>query len=112
MTSPHRLTKDQVEELQGRLEKERSRLLGVLRATGPTAPQIDQMSEVEERAQRTAEQTHDLELEERERPLLAEVERALAKIPQGTYGLSETSGEPIPYRRLAAVPWARQDVEA
>jgi RNA polymerase-binding transcription factor DksA len=48
---------------------------------------------------------------ERERALLAEVERALAKLDQGTYGVSEKTGAPITYERLAAMPWARHDVE-
>jgi len=109
-TTKSTLTREQVEALRRRLEEERTRILRVLQAAGPTAPQADQVSEVEEAAQRTAEQTHDLELEGRERPLLAEVERALAKLDQGTYGVSEASGHPIPYERLAALPWAREDV--
>jgi DnaK suppressor protein len=102
------LTNEQVEELHRRLEEERTRILRVLQTTGPAAPQADQVTELEEAAQRTTERTHDLELEGRERPLLAEVERALEKIHQGKYGVSETSGNPIPYERLAAMPWARQ----
>ncbi len=39
-----------------------------------------------------------------------EVERALAKLQDGRYGVSEKSGAPIPYARLAAVPWARTAV--
>ena len=49
----------------------------------------------------------DLEIERRERQLLAEVERARGKLELGGYGVSEKSGLPIPYRRLAALPWAR-----
>ena len=37
---------------------------------------------------------------------LAIVERALQKIEEGTYGLSDVSGEPIPRGRLEAVPEA------
>jgi DnaK suppressor protein len=37
---------------------------------------------------------------------LARVERALEKIQQGTYGLSDVSGKPIPIERLAAIPEA------
>jgi DnaK suppressor protein len=37
---------------------------------------------------------------------LARVERALAKIEAGTYGLSDVSGLPIPRDRLEAVPEA------
>jgi RNA polymerase-binding transcription factor DksA len=46
-----------------------------------------------------------------DRALLAEVERALAKLQTGRYGTSEASGEPIGLRRLEAVPWARYTVD-
>jgi DnaK suppressor protein len=42
---------------------------------------------------------------------LAIVERALKKIEEGTYGLSDVSGEPIPRGRLEAVPEAIRTVE-
>ena len=40
---------------------------------------------------------------------LGDVERALQKIEEGTYGLSDESGEPIPRGRLEAVPEAITD---
>jgi DnaK suppressor protein len=42
---------------------------------------------------------------------LAIVERALQKVEEGTYGLSDVSGEPIPRGRLEAVPEAIRTVE-
>lgn len=42
---------------------------------------------------------------------LAEIERALEKIAEGTYGLSDESGEPIPRARLEAKPEALRTVE-
>jgi DnaK suppressor protein len=42
---------------------------------------------------------------------LGEVDRALRKIEEGTYGLSDESGEPIPRGRLEAVPEAARTVE-
>ncbi|HEU4848183.1 MAG TPA: TraR/DksA C4-type zinc finger protein [Rubrobacteraceae bacterium] len=42
---------------------------------------------------------------------LAIVERAMQKIEEGTYGLSDVSGEPIPRGRLEAVPEAIRTVE-
>ncbi len=42
---------------------------------------------------------------------LGEVDRALEKIEEGTYGLSDDSGEPIPRGRLEAVPEAIRTVE-
>ena len=42
---------------------------------------------------------------------LGEVDRALQKIEDGTYGLSDDSGEAIPRGRLEAVPEALRTVE-
>ena len=49
---------------------------------------------------------------ERDRVTLVRIERALAKLERGEdYGVSEASGEPIGFRRLDAVPWARLTIE-
>jgi len=104
------LTKDQLDELRRRLERERTRILGVLGATPPTSSQPDQVTEIEEAAQRETERAHALQVQARERALLAEVERALAKLASGRYGVGEQTGDPIPYERLAAIPWAREPV--
>jgi DnaK suppressor protein len=37
---------------------------------------------------------------------LREVNQALERIAQGTYGVSVVSGKPIPLERLEALPWA------
>ena len=46
-----------------------------------------------------------------ERSQLARVNRALSKLENGTYGLSDITGEPIPVARLEALPWATTNVE-
>ena len=43
--------------------------------------------------------------------MLAKVNRALAKIDEGTYGLSDIDGTPIPEARLEALPYANLTVE-
>jgi DnaK suppressor protein len=43
--------------------------------------------------------------------LLAQVGRALQRMDEGTYGLSEISGRPIPLDRLEALPWATTTVD-
>jgi RNA polymerase-binding transcription factor len=43
---------------------------------------------------------------------LQSVERALQKIEEGTYGICDDTGEPIPRGRLEAVPEALYTVEA
>ncbi len=49
------------------------------------------------------------ELESRE---LAQVEEALARMSEGTYGICEASGRPIPLARLQALPYATLCIEA
>ena len=42
---------------------------------------------------------------------LAALERAEARLAEGTYGLSVVSGKPIPDERLAAIPTAERTVD-
>lgn len=49
------------------------------------------------------------ELESRE---LAQVEEALARMNDGTYGICEATGKPIPLARLQALPYATLCIEA
>lgn len=46
-----------------------------------------------------------------ERALLAQVLRALKRIENGTYGKCVNCGQPIPEKRLEAIPWAERDVK-
>lgn len=45
-------------------------------------------------------------LEEGAQQTLEQIERALARIDDGTYGTCERCGKPIPEERLRARPWA------
>ncbi|HVB75154.1 MAG TPA: TraR/DksA C4-type zinc finger protein [Ktedonobacteraceae bacterium] len=45
-----------------------------------------------------------------EQALLTEVNQALQRIEQGTYGQCVDCGRPIPEKRLEAIPWAARDV--
>ena len=57
------------------------------------------------------EQEFVLGLMDGERRLLHEIDDALVRIEEGTYGICEGTGEPIPKARLEAQPWARYCVE-
>ena len=52
------------------------------------------------------EREHELALTHNTRELLAQTERALARIEEGTYGTCESCGEPIGKARLQAFPRA------
>lgn len=43
--------------------------------------------------------------------LLTEVQRAIERIDTGTYGKCVECGQPIPEKRLEALPWAARDVK-
>jgi RNA polymerase-binding transcription factor DksA len=88
--------------LQSRLLQE----AGVLRAAGRDPLEPHSLSEADSA---TDEFDHDLALGElsAETDLLYEVNEALRRIHDGSYGVCGQSGRPIPPARLRAVPWAR-----
>jgi RNA polymerase-binding protein DksA len=57
------------------------------------------------------EQEFALGLMDGERKLLREIDEAMERVEQGTYGICEGTGKPIPKARLEAQPWARYCVE-
>jgi DnaK suppressor protein len=59
----------------------------------------------------TFEQDFTLGLMSSERKIVAEIIAALKRIQDGTYGICEGTGKPIPKTRLEASPWARYCVE-
>ncbi len=50
-------------------------------------------------------------LMQQHRDRLTDIEQALERMKQGRYGISEQSGEPIPFERLHLVPWARTTID-
>jgi DnaK suppressor protein len=53
--------------------------------------------------------SHLAEIESRE---LAKIEEALERMREGTYGVCEVTGKPIPLARLQALPYATMRIEA
>ena len=98
--------------LRSRLESERKHLLQELEQLLASAHPTDERREGspfgkrEEEATETSELEKRLALEKRTRGLLAEVEHALQKFEQGTYGLCDKCGQPILPERLEALPQA------
>ena len=52
-----------------------------------------------------------LRLGERESRIVADIDQALLRMDEGTYGTCQRCGKEIPERRLEAVPTARYDAE-
>ena len=57
------------------------------------------------------ERERDLALSAQARDAVAEIDAALVRIMDGTYGYSVLSGRPIPKERLEAIPWSSVLVE-
>lgn len=52
-----------------------------------------------------------LNMQDRLRSQLMEIESALARIENGSFGLCEETEEPIEAERLLAIPWTRLSIE-
>jgi len=65
----------------------------------------------EDMATDITEMVQEQSIQVNEQALLTEIERALARIDAGTYGLCVQCGQPIPEKRLEALPWAARDVQ-
>ena len=57
------------------------------------------------------ERERDLALSSQARNTVNQIDAALERIENGTYGYCITSGAPIPIARLRAIPWAAESVE-
>lgn len=62
-------------------------------------------------ASAVAEQNLTLRFLDRDRKLLKQIEAALVRINDGSYGYCDGTGEPIPKKRLEARPWCRYSVQ-
>ena len=98
--------------LRSRLESERKRLLEELEQLKATVRPADERREGSPFGKREEEATESFELEKRLtlekriREQLVEVERALQKFEDGTYGLCDSCGQVIDPARLEALPQA------
>ncbi|MFM0502825.1 TraR/DksA family transcriptional regulator [Paraburkholderia caffeinilytica] len=71
----------------------------------------DEAEELEDEAQGMAQNEVNQALHDVNDQRISDIERALQKIAEGTYGLSDVSGEPIPKARLEVAPEAIMTVE-
>lgn len=71
----------------------------------------DEAQEFEDEAQGMAQNEVNQALHDVNDQRISDIERALQKIDEGTYGLSDASGDPIPKARLEVAPEAILTVE-
>ena len=110
------MNKSQVDHFKEKLYALRSHLTQALEgatkevkrpdeSTGYSQHQADQGTDDFDR-------TISLEVTHKEYEVLRQIERALEKIEEETYGVCDITGEPIPLPRLEAVPYATMTVKA
>ena len=107
--------------IRARLDAERQRLRGLvagLREETSGEDESDQVGELASYDQHPAdlgsetfEREKDLSILEGLEAELAEVEAALRRLDDGTYGIDEVTGAPIDPARLDAIPEARTNVD-
>lgn len=105
------LSREFIEQQRRRLEALREQLLGGEERTTANQRAFQEehggeAKELEDEAQDLAQNEVNQALHDVDDRRVSHIERALQKIEQGTYGLSDQSGARIPKARLEAVPEA------
>ncbi len=105
-----------LEHFRDKLQKERERLLKEIDGVAEDTQELDvSASEAEDRgdiAEIDAQNAIDQTVLDTLKKELSEVDAALKRIEEGTYGICEKTGRPIPVERLEAYPAARTVADA
>lgn len=105
------LTKRELDKFKKSLLELQEEVAVRIRERASTA-RVDGADLIEEmdQANRATEEAFNMRLLDKEVKLLKEIEAALGKFENGTYGICEGTDEPIERRRLEARPWTRYSV--
>lgn len=94
------------DEIKRDLEKQKSALLaeaGMIIGSGLSPDKIN-FPDMTDQAAAEAEKNFTIRLKEREQKLLKKIDEALDRIANNTFGICDTCGEEIGYKRLHARP--------
>lgn len=101
------------QKVRARLEAKQTELRHEIAALLDEEASLGQSSLGVEDVGETAQDFQDVRQDEsillNQRHLLAAIEEALSRLRDGTYGYCISCGQPIPEKRLEAVPWAVRD---
>jgi DnaK suppressor protein len=105
---------DKLNKYKGKLMDLRETILnrGLVNRADALNINTDDLADESDHAAAIIQQSVSLNVQERDRYLLKEIEHALSKFEDGTYGLCEDTEEPIDEGRLSAAPYTRYCVEA
>ena len=110
------LKKSEIAQFKARLEEMRDQIMKLLEGAKKEVAAPDESKGY---SQHSADEGTDdfvknvsLEVTSKEFSVLRQIDRALEKIHEGTYGICDISGEEIPLKRLEAIPYATMTVKA
>ena len=110
------LKKSDIARFKKRLEEMKAQLTQIVRGT---TEDMKSIQEVKGYSQHQADEgtddfvrTVNLELTNQECNIIKQIDRALEKIVDNTYGICDVSGEEIPLARLEAIPYANMTVKS
>jgi len=106
------LRREQLTELRDRLEGERSQLRARQASEDADASSDQALGDIQDKASEEARRRTALRRLAHHDARINEVEAALGRMSEGSYGLCEETDEPIPFARLRAEPTTRYTVEA
>lgn len=99
-------TEEKYEEIRNDLERQKVSLLaeaGIIIGGGLNPDKLN-FPDLTDQAAAEADKNFTLRLREREQKLLKKIDEALDRITKGTFGICESCGEEISYKRLKARP--------
>ncbi len=110
------MKKEEFEHYRDRLLEAKAEVLNRVRKTEEYGRDEDsnggEAMDLLDQASKTYTKEFLFSLSNADRKLLQEIDAALERIDEGTYGICQKTGEPIERRRLEAIPWARLSVKA
>src|SRR5262249_20344415 len=111
-------TPEQLAEFRALLLRKRAQVIGDITTMEKQALQSgsgslsNMPSHLAEQGSEAYDQSLSLDLAAADRKLVKEIDDAIARIDNGTYGICEITGKPIKLERLQELPWARYSIEA
>ena len=110
------LTKKQVEQFRKKLEELKDQIANQVRGANETVKVSEEGTGYtklqDEEGSDDSARTVNIEVSEKESKILRQIDRALEKISEDTYGICDLTEEEISLARLEAVPYATMTVKA
>lgn len=105
------IARELLDQCRDKLLSSKEEILNRVESTRLQLNNDDRGGDEADQTVRTLAESEMLNMHERLRKQLVEIEMALARIEQGSYGVCEETEEDIEPERLLAIPWTRLSIE-